>query len=126
MKGKKIKIASALFLTLFLLPYFLSAQTSSDAFLKFKVGADRKLADYSQIQAYFQKLDQESKRVKVLNIGVSTENKPMIMAVITSEKNMGKLDFYRGIVKKLRDPRTLSPEEAKRLSKEGKVILLIT
>ena len=28
--------------------------------------------------------------------------------------------------KKLRDPRTLSPEEAKRLSKEGKVILLIT
>lgn len=126
MRGKIIKIASVLFLTLFLLPYFLSAQTSPDAFFGFKVGADRKLADYNQIQAYFQKLDQESGRVKVLNIGVSTENKPMIMAIITSEQNMGKLDFYRGIVKKLRDPRTLSPQEAKRLSKEGKVILLIT
>jgi hypothetical protein len=76
--------------------------------------------------AYFQKLDQESGKVKVLNIGVSSENKPMIMAVITSEQNMGKLDVYRGITKKLRDPRTLSPEEAKKLAKEGKVILLIT
>jgi len=127
MRGSKnLKIVSTLFLTLFLLPYFLSAQTSPEAFLKFKVGADRKLADYSQIQAYFQKLDQESGKVKVLNIGVSTLNKPMIMAVITSEQNMGKLDSYREITKKLRDPRTLSPEEAKKLSKQGKVIVLIT
>ncbi|NIM59865.1 MAG: hypothetical protein GTO16_13135 [Candidatus Aminicenantes bacterium] len=127
MKGyKSLKRVYILFLVLFLLPYFMGAQTSPDAFLKFKVGADRKLADYNQIQEYFQKLDQESGKVKVLNIGVSTENKPMIMAVITSEQNMGKLDFYRGITKKLRDPRTLSPEEAKKLAKEGKVILLIT
>jgi hypothetical protein len=108
------------------LPYFIWAQTSPEVFLKFKVGADRKLADYNQIMAYFQKLDQESGKVKVLNIGVSSENKPMIMAVITSEQNMSKLDVYREITKKLRDPRTLSPEEAKKLSKEGKVILLIT
>jgi hypothetical protein len=127
MRGSKnLKIVFILFLTLFILPYFLIAQTSPEAFLKFKVGADRQLADYNQIQAYFQKLDQESGKVKVLNIGVSTLNKPMIMAVITSEQNMGKLDLYRGITKKLRDPRTLSVEEAKRLSKEGKVILLIT
>ncbi|KKM23170.1 hypothetical protein LCGC14_1617920, partial [marine sediment metagenome] len=39
MRGKIIKIASVLFLTLFLLPYFLSAQTSPDAFFGFKVGA---------------------------------------------------------------------------------------
>jgi hypothetical protein len=126
MRGRKIKLAFILFLTLFILPYFIWAQTSPEAFLKFKVGADRKLADYNQIMAYFQKLDQESGKVKVLNIGVSSENKPMIMAVITSEQNMGKLEVYRGITKKLRDPRTLSPEEAKKLAQEGKVILLIT
>jgi hypothetical protein len=116
MRGRKIKLAFILFLTLFILPYFIWAQTSPEAFLKFKVGADRKLADYNQIMAYFQKLDQESGKVKVLNIGVSSENKPMIMAVITSEQNMGKLEVYRGITKKLRDPRTLSPEEAKKLA----------
>jgi hypothetical protein len=92
MKGRKIKLVSVLFLTLFILPYFIWAQTSPEAFLKFKVGADRKLADYNQIMSYFQRLDQESGKVKVLNIGVSSENKPMIMAVITSEQNMGKLD----------------------------------
>ncbi len=105
---------------------FVHAQTSPEAFLGFKVGADKKLADYNQIQAYFQKLAQESPRLKLLTIGTSTLKKPMIMAVITSEENMAKLDRYKEIVKKLRDPRSLPVEEAKRLAKEGKVIVLIT
>ena len=125
-REKNLKRAFIYVFVLFFLPFFLGAQTSPEAFLGFKVGSDRKLADYNQIQAYFQKLDQESERVKVLNIGTSTEKKPMIMAVITSEQNMGNLDTFREIVKKLRDSRTLSPEEAKKLSKEGKVIVLIT
>ena len=125
-REKNLNRAFIYVFVLFFLPFFLGAQTSPEAFLGFKVGADRKLADYNQIQAYFQKLDQESDRIKVLNIGTSVLKKPMIMAVITSEQNMDKLDTFREIVKKLRDPRTLSPEEAKKLSKEGKAILLIT
>ncbi len=109
-----------------LLPLFLVAQTSPEKFLGFKIGADRQLADYNQIQAYFQKLDQESPKLQIVNIGTSTLKKPMFMAVISSEENMAKLDRYREIVKRLRDPRFLSPEEAKSLAKEGKVILLIT
>ncbi|GAI37865.1 unnamed protein product, partial [marine sediment metagenome] len=67
------------------LPFILTAQTPPDEFLGHRVGADRKLADYNQIQAYFQKLDKESGKIKVLTIGQSTLNKPIIMAVITSE-----------------------------------------
>ena len=52
--------------------------------------------------------------------------KPIIMAVISSEENLAKLDRYREILKKLRDPRTLAADEAARLSKEGKAIVLIT
>ena len=122
-KGMKI---SALVLALFLLPCFLYPQTPPDDFLGHKVGADRKLADYNQIQAYFKKLDQESERVKVIEIGTTTLKKPMIMAIITSEENMSKLDTYRDIAKKLRDPRSTPPEEAKRLAKEGKAIVLLT
>ena len=122
-RGLKI---SVLFLTLFLLPIFLLSQTPPEEFLGHKVGADRKLADYNQIQAYFKKLDQESERIKVINIGTSTLKKPIIMAVITSKENMGKLDTYREIVKKLRDPRVTAPEEAKKLAQQGKVIVLIT
>jgi len=122
----KKKIISFLSLSLIFLPFILTAQTHPEDFLGHKVGADRKLADYNQIQAYFQKLDQESPKIKVLTIGKSTLNKPIIMAVITSEENMANLDKYSMIAKRLRDARGLSPEEARTLSKEGKAIVLIT
>ena len=119
-------ILSVLVISFLLLPSILPAQTSPEAFLGFKVGADRKLADYNQIQAYFQKLEKETPRLKLFNIGESTLKKPMIMAVITSEANMAKLDAYRALAKKIKDPRTLPIEEARKLVKEGKLILLIT
>ena len=125
-KGILIKTVLASLTLLFLLPIFIFSQTSPESFLGFRVGTDRKLADYAQIQAYFQKLSQESAKLKLFNIGTSTLKKPMFMAVITAEENMAKLDSYREITKKLRDPRVLSPEDAKTLAKEGKVILLIT
>jgi hypothetical protein len=120
------KFLSFVTLALFIFPLTLFAQTSPEEFLGHKVGADRKLADYNQIQAYFQKLDEESGKIKVLTIGKTTLNKPMILAVITSEKNMEKLDIYRGIAKRLRDARDLAPEDASRLANEGKVIIFIT
>ena len=120
------RILSFCFLFLLFLPFGLVAQTPPEEFLGHRVGADRKLADYSQIQAYFRKLAEESAKIEVLTIGQSTLEKPMIMAVITSEENMANLDKYRGITRKLRDARGLTSEEAKRLSKEGKAIVLIT
>ncbi len=51
------KIFSFTSLLLLLLPFTLIAQTTPDEFLGHRVGADRKLADYNQIQSYFQKLD---------------------------------------------------------------------
>ena len=103
-----------------------AAQTSPEAYLGHKVGADRKLADYWQIKAYLEKLDAESPKLQVLTIGESTLKKPMIMAVITSEANMGRLDRYKEICRRLMDPRTLSPEDAAKLAGEGKAVLLIT
>jgi hypothetical protein len=120
---KPIGLAVSLFLVLAAL---LPAQTPPEQFLGFKVGADKKLADYAQIKAYFEKLAAETPRLKLLTIGESTMKKPIIMAVITAEENMAKLDALREIVKKLRDPRTLSVEEARKLAKDGKAIVLVT
>jgi hypothetical protein len=120
------KVGSSVALVLFLFPLLLLAQTSPEEFLGHKVGADRKLADYNQIRAYLQKLEEESGKIKILTIGNSTLKKPMILAVITSEDNMGKLDHYRAIARRLRDARGLTPDEAGRLAEEGKVIVLIT
>lgn len=107
-------------------PQFLCSQTAPEDFLKFKVGADKKLADYSQIQSYFQLLDTESPLLSVENIGESTRGKTIIMAVITSEENMARLDEFKQLTKKLRDARGLTPEDAQRLAAEGKVIVLLT
>ena len=122
---KKTKILGAI-LVLLTFPFLLSAQTSPEDFLGHRVGADRKLADFTQIRAYFQKLDSESEKIKVLTIGETTLGKPMILAVITSEENMADLEEYTQITRKLRNARGLTPEDAKALAKQGKAILLIT
>lgn len=109
-----------------IIPLLLFGQTPPAEFLGHQVGADRKLADYNQILNYFQKLDEESPKLQLLTIGESTLGKPMIMAVITSEENMQQLDKFKAITKRLRDAGDVSEEEARELSKEGKVILLIT
>lgn len=119
------KFTSSAIVSLLLLSPGLYAQTSPESFLGHQVGADRKLADYNQIRAYFRKLDDESDKIKVVTIGQSTRGEPMIMAIITSEENHANLDHYRQITKRLSDPRNLSPAEAKRLSQKGRVIVVI-
>jgi len=120
------KLIVSICISLLVIPFLLSAQTPPEEFLGFKVGADRKLADYKQITDYFNKLDQESNKIKVLTIGESTLGKPIIMAVITAEDNMDDLDTYTDITKQLRNARGLSQDEAKTLAGQGKSILLIT
>ena len=121
--SKKILIVLAILAISF---SFGIAQTSPDSFLGHKVGQDRKLADYSQIKTYFEKLDQESPKLRLETIGMSTLGKPMIMAVITAEENMAKLDSIRETARRLKEARGLSPEAARKLAKDGKVIVLIT
>ena len=131
MSDKKLSRLKAM---LFLIPLlvvclsvsFLSAQTPPDKFLGFRVGEDRKLADYNQIKAYFELLDKESPRLTVLNIGKTTLGRDMIMAVISNEDNLKNLDRYRQIARRLKGARELTPDEARQLAKEGKAILLIT
>jgi len=124
--GLKPVIFIVLSLVIFVFPYFLSAQTPPDKFLGFRVGEDRKLADYNQIKAYFELLDKESSQFTVLNIGQTTLGKDMIMAVISSEDNLKNVDRYREIARRLKEARGLTPEQARQLAREGKAILLIT
>jgi len=104
----------------------LAAQTTPEQFLGFKVGADKKLADYTQITGYFQKLAAETNKMKLVTIGESTQKRPILMAVISTPENLAKLDRWKEIARKLKDPRVTTPDEAKKLAKEGKSIIMIT
>jgi hypothetical protein len=94
--------------------------------LGFEVGADRKLADYRQIAGYFRTLAERSDRVALVNLGPTTLGEPMLMAVISSEKNISNLPRLREISRRLADPRGLAPEQVEALLAEGKAIVLVT
>ncbi|HEU5250838.1 MAG TPA: M14 metallopeptidase family protein, partial [Thermoanaerobaculia bacterium] len=99
---------------------------SPSDFLGFPVGADRKVADYRQIVAYFRALDAASPRVEIQNLGKTTLGEDMIMAVISSEENVRNAKRIKEVARRLADPRGLSDADANALVKEGRLVLLVT
>jgi hypothetical protein len=91
----------------------------------FKVGTDRKLADYNQIIEYFERLSAASDRIDLRRLGKTTEGNDFVMAVISSPENLARLEEYRGMLRRLSDPRKLKPEEAERLIDRARTVVLI-
>ena len=106
-------------------PAAAAAPPSPESVLGFRPGSDRQLADWTQIADYFRRLDAASDRVRVQEIGRTTEDRPFLVAVITSEANMQRLEEIRRANLRLADPRGLSPEEAARLIARGRTIVAI-
>jgi hypothetical protein len=100
--------------------------TSPEAAFGFKPGTDRKLADWNELTAYFKKLGTESNRIRYEELGKTTEGRPFITVTISSADNLAHLERYKEIQRKLADPRTTSPEEAKQLIADGKTVLVVT
>ncbi len=100
-----------------------AAVPAPESVLGFKVGEDRSLADWNQIVDYFHKLDAASGRVRVEEVGRTTEDRPFLVATITSEANMACLDEIRRANLRLADPRGLSEEEARELIVTGRTIV---
>src|SRR5436305_5426612 len=102
---KRCAIVLALFI---LAANALAAPPSPSDFLKMNVGADRTLADYRQIVSYFNALAAASPRVRIETLGKTTLGEDEIMAIISSEENMRRLEKIRGTAARLSDPRGLS------------------
>lgn len=92
----------------------------------FEIGEDRKLADWAQLTAYFNLLGRQSDRVKVQELGKTTEGRPFLLVTISSPQNLSRLEEYRQIQLRLSDPRVTSEPEAQKLIARGKTILAIT
>ena len=99
--------------------------TSPKAHFGFNIGDDYQLANYTQYEAYIKKLDQESDRMKLVEIGKSAEGRTMYVGIITSPENHKKLDRYKEIAGKLAKAEGLTNEQARALAKEGKAIVWI-
>jgi hypothetical protein len=91
-----------------------------------QIGADRTALDWDKVVSYFRALDAASDRVRVDEIGKTTEGRPFIAAFISEASNLRRLDRYREIQRRLADPRITPEPEAGKLIAEGKSIVLIT
>ncbi len=90
----------------------------------FDPGDDYKLANYSQITSYFEKLSHASERLRWVEFGKTSMGKPMYAAFISSPENLNNLDEYRENNRKLALG-LVTDGEAKKLAEKGKVFVWI-
>ena len=67
----------------------------------FNIGDDYRLANYTQLEAYWKKLATESDRMKLVDIGKTAEGRHQWMAIVTSPENLKNLAHYKEISQKL-------------------------
>src|SRR4029079_7831280 len=118
----------ALVLPLAIGPAALGAQgkvTSPKEFLGHNIGDDYFLPTYDQFIAYWKKIDAESPRMQVIEIGKSGEGRPHLAAIVTAPENFAKLARYKEISKRLQSARGLTDDQARALAKEGKAVVWI-
>lgn len=118
-----VVIASVLFLNATLVAQPIP---SPEATFGFQMGADRRLINWGQIVSYFSMLGKTSSRTQVLELGRTTLDRPMIMAIISAEETMQNLEKHQDIQQQLARPYTLKESIAETLIQEGKVVFLIT
>jgi hypothetical protein len=118
-------LLSALALALATSAHAAAPVPSPDAFLGLTLGADRTLADWEQEVRYFRALDAASERVRVEEVGKTTEGRPFLIITLSSAENLGRLEEIRATNLRLADPRGLAADEAERLIARGKSIVAL-
>jgi len=90
----------------------------------FKPGADRMLFTYEKLITYLQKLDANSDRMEIREIGLSQMNKKMYIAFFSSEENIKNLDQLKAINKKLALEPNIPEKERNDKIENGKVFVM--
>jgi len=99
--------------------------TPPEEYLGFKPGADFHLMTYEQAMGYFERLASETDRMMVLDMGETTGGRRMKYGVISSPENLGRLDHFKELNRRISLPRGLSDEEARTMAEEGRAFVWI-
>ena len=89
------------------------------------IGDDYFLVNYTQYVDYLRKMDKESDRMTVMEIGKTEEGRPELTAIITSPENHKKLAQLKETNRKLAMAEGLTDDQARQLAKEGKTVVWI-
>jgi hypothetical protein len=91
----------------------------------YNIGDDYFLATYTQLMAYWPKLDAESDRMVLQEIGKTAEGRPQLMAIITSPENHRNLARYKDTSRRLALAEGLTDDQARALAQDGKAVVWI-
>jgi hypothetical protein len=100
------------------------AVVSPETFFGFQMGADRKLAGWDRLLEYYRQLARSSDKLRLVELGKTSEGRPYVALFIASPATLAKLDHYRELNARLADPRGLSEAEAKTLVAEAKAVVI--
>jgi hypothetical protein len=90
-----------------------------------KPGDDFYLATYEDALGYFRKLAAASDRIKLVNVGKTTQGRDWWMAFISAPENLAQLEHYKDVSRRLAVARGISDEQAHALAHEIKPIIHI-
>ncbi|HXV85994.1 MAG TPA: M14 family zinc carboxypeptidase [Gemmatimonadales bacterium] len=102
------------------------APPSPESVLGFKPGADFRLATYEESVRYFQALDAASDRIRLVEVGRTSEGRAWQLALISASENLANLERYREMAQRLAHPSGLTDDEARRLARQGKALVDIS
>jgi len=98
--------------------------TTPESALGFGIGADYRLATYTQLHRWWERLASESPRMILDTIGMTAEGRPQVMAIISAPANLARREEYRRISEQLARGR-IDESTARRLASDGKAIIWI-
>ncbi len=88
-----------------------------------KPGDDFYLATYEDSLGYFRKLAGASNRIKLVNVGKTTQGREWWIAFISDPENLAQLDHYKDVSRRLALARGISEEQARTMARETKPIV---
>jgi hypothetical protein len=91
----------------------------------FNFGDDYRLATFTQLLAYWQKLERESDRLVLQEIGKTSEGRPHVMAIVTSPENHKDLAAIKAASRRLALAEGLTADEARAIARSGKTVVWI-
>ena len=114
-------------LSLFAVTIFAQAQNvpSPKSHFGFNIGDNYQLANYTQTEAYLQKLAAASNKMKLQSIGTTEEGRNQYMVIVSDPANLSKLAKYKSIAQQMARAEGLSDTEAQQLANEGKAVVWI-
>ena len=127
--GRKVGFVLLLLVALGVVPFAQNRTapkiTSPKEQFGWDIGDDYRLVNYTQYEQYLKKVDQESDRMILLDIGKTAEGRTEYTAVITSPENQKNLAKIKEANRRLALAEGLTDEQARQLAHDGRIVVWI-